>query len=194
VGIRDDDHPVPNAIVARLNKEVNHALTLPHVRERFAAFSVELQGGSPEIFAAQIRKDAAKRADVIERAGVKPEASGGERAAGSIPYSECSRSCGPENFSGPYPNGNGSYLLDDEAAPPEPLDAADPLPPPPLLLAAVPPVLPEPSPELELDEDALPALPPGITTVSLVSEHAPSPKAPASINTAIPVLMVSLLT
>jgi tripartite-type tricarboxylate transporter receptor subunit TctC len=65
---------VPSAIVARLNKEVNHALTLPHVRERFAAFGVELQGGPPEVFAAQIRKDAAKWADVIKRAGVKPEA------------------------------------------------------------------------------------------------------------------------
>ncbi|MGZ8230699.1 MAG: Bug family tripartite tricarboxylate transporter substrate binding protein, partial [Burkholderiales bacterium] len=65
---------VPNAIVARLNKEVNHALTLPHVRERFAAFGVELQGGPPEVFAAQIKKDAAKWADVIKRAGVKPEA------------------------------------------------------------------------------------------------------------------------
>ncbi|MGZ8202852.1 MAG: Bug family tripartite tricarboxylate transporter substrate binding protein [Burkholderiales bacterium] len=65
---------VPNAIVARLNKEVNHALTLPHVRERFAAFGVELRGGPPEVFAAQIKKDAAKWADVIKRAGVKPEA------------------------------------------------------------------------------------------------------------------------
>jgi tripartite-type tricarboxylate transporter receptor subunit TctC len=65
---------VPKPIVGRLNKEVNAALTLPHVRERFAAFGVELQGGPPEVFAAQIRKDAAKWADVIKRAGVKPDA------------------------------------------------------------------------------------------------------------------------
>ena len=64
---------VPKPIVARLNQEVNATLTLPHVRERFAAFGVELQGGPPEIFAAQIKKDAAKWADVIRRAGVKPE-------------------------------------------------------------------------------------------------------------------------
>jgi len=61
---------VPQAIIARLNKEVNAALTLPHVREKFAAFGVELQGGPPEVFASQIRKDAAKWADVIKRAGV----------------------------------------------------------------------------------------------------------------------------
>jgi tripartite-type tricarboxylate transporter receptor subunit TctC len=65
---------VPKPIIGRLNTEVNAALTLPHVREKFAAFGVELQGGPPEIFAAQIKKDAAKWADVIKRAGVKPEA------------------------------------------------------------------------------------------------------------------------
>ena len=64
---------VPNAIVARLNKEVNAALALPQVREKFASFGVELSGGAPEVFAAQIRKDAAKWADVIKRAGVKPD-------------------------------------------------------------------------------------------------------------------------
>jgi tripartite-type tricarboxylate transporter receptor subunit TctC len=64
---------VPNAIVMRLNQEVNSALLLPHVRERFAAFGVELSGGPPEVFTTQIRKDAAKWADVIRRAGIKPD-------------------------------------------------------------------------------------------------------------------------
>jgi tripartite-type tricarboxylate transporter receptor subunit TctC len=64
---------VPQAIIARLNKEVNAVLTLPHVREKFAAFGVELRGGPPEVFADQIRKDAAKWADVIKRAGVEPD-------------------------------------------------------------------------------------------------------------------------
>jgi tripartite-type tricarboxylate transporter receptor subunit TctC len=65
---------VPAPIIARLNKEINAALAQPHVRDKFAAFGVELSGGSPEVFAVQIRKDAAKWADVIKRAGVKPEA------------------------------------------------------------------------------------------------------------------------
>ena len=65
---------VPAPIIARLNKEINAAIQLPHVREKFAAFGVELSGGAPEVFAAQIKKDAAKWADVIRRAGVKPEA------------------------------------------------------------------------------------------------------------------------
>jgi hypothetical protein len=87
------------------------------------------------------------------------------------------------------------YLLDDEAAPPEPLDAAEPEPPLPLLLDAAPPplplpdvlpvVLPELEPELDVDEDDLLALPvpPGATTVSRCSEHADSAKAPAIRNT-----------
>jgi tripartite-type tricarboxylate transporter receptor subunit TctC len=64
---------VPPMIVARLNKEVNTALAAPHVKEKFASFGVELSGGTPEVFAAQIRKDAAKWADVIKRAGIKPD-------------------------------------------------------------------------------------------------------------------------
>jgi tripartite-type tricarboxylate transporter receptor subunit TctC len=64
---------VPNAIVTRLNQEVNTAVALPHVKEKFASFGVELVGGPPEVFAAQIKKDAAKWADVIKRAGVKPD-------------------------------------------------------------------------------------------------------------------------
>lgn len=64
---------VPQAIIARLNKEVNAILTLPHVRDKFAAFGVELQGGPPEVFASQIRKDAAKWAGVIKQAGVKAD-------------------------------------------------------------------------------------------------------------------------
>ena len=65
---------VPQPIIARLNKEVNHAISQPQVREKFTALGVELSGGAPEVFTAQIRKDAAKWADVIKRAGVKPEA------------------------------------------------------------------------------------------------------------------------
>jgi tripartite-type tricarboxylate transporter receptor subunit TctC len=64
---------VPSAIVARLNREINTALTLAHVREKFAAFGVELSGGTPEQFSAQIKKDALKWGDVIKRAGIKPD-------------------------------------------------------------------------------------------------------------------------
>ena len=62
---------VPKAIVARLNAEVNKALDAPAVREKLAAQGLEVVGGTPEQFAGHIRKEAAKWADVVKRAGVK---------------------------------------------------------------------------------------------------------------------------
>jgi tripartite-type tricarboxylate transporter receptor subunit TctC len=64
---------VPPSIVARLNSEANNAIAAPQVKEKFASFGVELSGGTPEVFAEQIRKDAAKWAGVIKRAGIKPD-------------------------------------------------------------------------------------------------------------------------
>ena len=63
----------PRVIVARLNKELNAAMALPQVKERFAVFGSDLVGGTPEQFTAQIRKDVAKWADVIKRAGIKAD-------------------------------------------------------------------------------------------------------------------------
>ncbi len=63
----------PQPIVTRLNKEVNLAMALPHVKEKYAVFGSDLMGGTPEQFAAQIKKDTVKWADVVKRAGVKPD-------------------------------------------------------------------------------------------------------------------------
>ncbi len=63
----------PRAIVARLNKEINVAMALPHVKEKYFIFGSDLVGGTPEQFAAQIKKDTLKWADVVKRAGVKPD-------------------------------------------------------------------------------------------------------------------------
>lgn len=61
----------PKDIVARLNAEFNRMLALPHVRERISALGSELVGGTPEQFAQHIKKETAKWADVVKRAGVK---------------------------------------------------------------------------------------------------------------------------
>ena len=89
-------------------------------------------------------------------------------------------------------------MLVDEAAPPGPLEAADPPLDPPPLLEAAPPPLPEVLPELgaelgagavvvllELDEDDLPALllPGVMTVVSFFCSHAVSANAPRKTNT-----------
>ncbi len=60
-------------IIVRLNKEVNAILAQPRVPEKVAVLGVELQGGAPEVFASQIKNDAAKWADVIKRAGIEPD-------------------------------------------------------------------------------------------------------------------------
>ena len=60
----------PLVIVARLNREVNAAIALPHVKEKYAGFGNDLVGGTPAQFTAQIKKDTLKWADVIKRAGV----------------------------------------------------------------------------------------------------------------------------
>lgn len=60
-------------IVKRLNKEFNAAMALQHVKAKYALLGNDLVSGTPERFAAQIKKDTAKCADVIKRAGIKAD-------------------------------------------------------------------------------------------------------------------------
>jgi tripartite-type tricarboxylate transporter receptor subunit TctC len=62
---------VPKAIVARLNAEVNKALASPAAGGKLPELGLQLVGGTPEQFATHIRKEAARWADVVKRAGVK---------------------------------------------------------------------------------------------------------------------------
>jgi tripartite-type tricarboxylate transporter receptor subunit TctC len=62
---------VSRAIVARLNKEVNKVLGMPAVVEKLKGQGLEVVGGSAEQFAEHIKKEAARWADVVKRAGVK---------------------------------------------------------------------------------------------------------------------------
>jgi len=62
---------MPQAIVARLNAEINKALGSATVRERFAAIGAEPVTATPEHFRDLIRKENAKWADVIKRSGAK---------------------------------------------------------------------------------------------------------------------------
>lgn len=61
----------PRAIVTRLNSEINKALTAPTARERLAALGYEPVGGTAEQFAAFVRKESAKWADVVKRTGAR---------------------------------------------------------------------------------------------------------------------------
>jgi tripartite-type tricarboxylate transporter receptor subunit TctC len=64
---------VSNAILTKLNAESNKALASAAVKEKFSALGNEPMGGSPEAFAALIKRDAAKWAAVIKDAGIKPQ-------------------------------------------------------------------------------------------------------------------------
>ncbi|WP_426958470.1 Bug family tripartite tricarboxylate transporter substrate binding protein [Muricoccus radiodurans] len=63
----------PAAIVQRLQAEIAGVMTLPDIRERFAALGVEAVGSTPEAFGAFIRSETMKWGRVIRSAGVRPE-------------------------------------------------------------------------------------------------------------------------
>jgi tripartite-type tricarboxylate transporter receptor subunit TctC len=62
---------VPRNLVMRLNAEVNKALAAPAVSEKLPELGLIVVGGTPEQFAAHIRKEAARWADVVKRSGAK---------------------------------------------------------------------------------------------------------------------------
>lgn len=63
----------PKAIVNKLNAEINAALKLPDVRAKLEAAGVEIQGGTPQDYAAVIHSDLAKWGKVVKEAGIKAE-------------------------------------------------------------------------------------------------------------------------
>jgi tripartite-type tricarboxylate transporter receptor subunit TctC len=57
----------------RLNTEINRALVLPAVSEKFAANSSVINGGTPEHFTEYLRSEIVKLAAVTKAAGIKPQ-------------------------------------------------------------------------------------------------------------------------
>ncbi len=62
---------VARPVVDKLNAAINRAIASTIFKERFALIGDEPAGGTPEEFAALIRKDSAKWADVVARSGAK---------------------------------------------------------------------------------------------------------------------------
>src|SRR5216110_1622052 len=62
---------LPRAVLDRLNSAVNAAIAEPNTKERLAQLGSEGGGGSPEDYAALIRRDSAKWADVVKRSGAR---------------------------------------------------------------------------------------------------------------------------
>ena len=63
----------PKAIIAKLNAEINAALKLPDVRTKLEAAGIEIQGGTPQEYAALIKSDLVKWGKVVKEAGIQPE-------------------------------------------------------------------------------------------------------------------------
>nr|WP_145552463.1 tripartite tricarboxylate transporter substrate binding protein [Variovorax boronicumulans] len=63
----------PKPIVDKLNAEINAALKLPDVRSKLEAAGIEVQGGTPQDYAAVIQSDLAKWAKVVKAAGIQPD-------------------------------------------------------------------------------------------------------------------------
>lgn len=61
---------VSAAIVRQLNRELNAVLQLPEIGERMAAQGAEPVGGKPEEFAALIKSDTAKYANLLKQIGM----------------------------------------------------------------------------------------------------------------------------
>ncbi len=64
---------MPNDVVQRLNSEIARAIQLPELQASFRAQGVEQVGGNPESFAAFIRSEIDKWAEVVRAAGIKAE-------------------------------------------------------------------------------------------------------------------------
>ena len=64
---------VPREIVTQWNTEVNRAIQLPDIRERFASVGLEPTPGTPEDLARQLKREVERWAMVVKKAGVKVE-------------------------------------------------------------------------------------------------------------------------
>ncbi len=62
----------PRAIIDKLNAESNRILKLPDVKRRLDELGLEVQGGTPEQFAAFVRKEAERIGKLIKRGALKP--------------------------------------------------------------------------------------------------------------------------
>ena len=66
----------PSRSSAKLNAEINAALKLPDVRTKLEAAGIEIQGGTPQEYAAVIKSDLAKGGKVVKEAGIRQSESG----------------------------------------------------------------------------------------------------------------------
>jgi tripartite-type tricarboxylate transporter receptor subunit TctC len=60
----------PESIVNKLNAALNEALADPQVKARMAALDMDVEGGTPQAFLAEMRRDAARFVEIGAQAGI----------------------------------------------------------------------------------------------------------------------------
>ncbi len=63
----------PAPVIARLNREINAILELPEVRERLNTAGIDVRGGTPEAFGAEMREDYARYGRIVQELGIKAD-------------------------------------------------------------------------------------------------------------------------
>ncbi|NSX03283.1 Bug family tripartite tricarboxylate transporter substrate binding protein [Cupriavidus gilardii] len=63
----------PKEVVVKLNTEINAILKQPEVRAKLEAAGIEIQGGTPQQYAALIKSDLAKWGKVVKEAGIQAD-------------------------------------------------------------------------------------------------------------------------
>lgn len=63
----------PHEVITRLNKAIGQILAQPEVQKKLLSVGAETAGGTPEQFAALIKRETAAWASVIERTNIKPD-------------------------------------------------------------------------------------------------------------------------
>lgn len=63
----------PKPIIDRLNADINKVLKMPDVRAKLEAAGIEVQGGTPQAYAALIRSDLVKWGRVVKAAGIEAD-------------------------------------------------------------------------------------------------------------------------
>ena len=66
----------PQAVIERLNREVNAVLLMPDIQERSAAMGSVITGGTPEWFQDYLKVELVKYGTLVKQAGIKPEGGG----------------------------------------------------------------------------------------------------------------------
>ncbi|MCE9641183.1 MAG: tripartite tricarboxylate transporter substrate binding protein, partial [Betaproteobacteria bacterium] len=63
----------PAALVSRVNADTAKVLQMPDIRERFAGLGGEIIGGTPDDFAAYIKKEIPKWTKVVKDSGARAD-------------------------------------------------------------------------------------------------------------------------